>query len=300
MYLVFDIGGTKMRLALSRDLTTFVSSPYIIDTPTLYADAIQAIQTFLVKEEEHISGDAILAVAGGIAGTLAPDKLSLIETTNIGMDWVGKPLANDIASIVGIDVANVYLENDCAIVGLGELYIGAGSGYAKENNTIAYVTVSTGVGGALFTDGRINESIPFLINRVTLMSAHEMCPACVAVSGRDAIDIESMISGTAVEAREKKKPYEVPQDDLLWDTLAGYLSHGLVEMVSVWNPSIIILGGSMMVGNPKILMEDVVTHFSALCNERGLSTTELCLATLDSRGGLYGGLVYLEQKIQKV
>lgn len=300
MYLVFDIGGTKMRLALSHDLHTFHGEPYIVDTPQAYADALESIGTFLSQESEHISASPLRMVAGGIAGTLAADKLSLIDTTNIGADWVGKPLAHDIAMIAGVNVVDVYLENDCTMVGLGELYHGSGSVYSKEDTTIAYVTVSTGVGSALFTHGKPDDTVPFLINRVVLTDAQTACPQCTAVVGRDAIDIESMISGTSVEARVGKKPYEIPQDDPLWDTLSGYLAQGLKELVSVWNPSVIILGGSMMVGDPKIYMKDLTAHFAQVCNESGIPIAQLCLATLDSRGGLFGGLVYLEQKIQRV
>ena len=69
MYLLFDIGGTKFRYAISHDGKT-IDDPVIISTPKTYEEILETcreIQKGLPTEELH-------AVALGIGGTQDQDK----------------------------------------------------------------------------------------------------------------------------------------------------------------------------------------------------------------------------------
>ena len=69
--------------------------------------------------------------------------------------------------------------------------------------------------------------------------------------------LENLVSGTAVEKRLGMKPYDIPQSDVIWDELAGYLAQGLRNTILYWSPEAIILGGSMIIGDPKIPLEAI-------------------------------------------
>lgn len=146
MYLLFDIGGTNIRLAISKDGKTF-GNPKIFSTPKSFNDGMR----FIKKEALEISGGKkIKAVAGGIAGHLDKNKTKLAGSPNLPA-WVGKPLKRALEDSFG---APVVLENDASVVGLGEAVFGAGKG----KSIVAYITVSTGIGGARIVDGRIDKS----------------------------------------------------------------------------------------------------------------------------------------------
>jgi len=277
MHLLFDIGGTKMRLAISRDLESF-EDPLILDTPDSYEEGIK----LLIDSARKLSGgENIKSAAGGVAGPLNKEKTKLVGGPNLG-DWVGKTIAQDISLGVG---APVYLNNDTALVGLGEAHAGAGGGFS----VVAYITVSTGVGGVRVVDGVIDEaSIGFEPGHQIIDADKTLCPEC------EGNDLESLISGTAIEKRFGKKPYEIKDEKLWEETLPEFLAYGLNNTVMHWSPDVIVLGGSMVVGDPAIsvpatekYLKDIVKIIPKI--------PEIKSAQLGDLGGLHGAVRYLKQ-----
>src|SRR3989344_7879025 len=143
MYLLFDIGGTKMRVAYSRDGHAF-EEPRIVATPQNFAVGMQTIER---TARELSAGRPLRGVAGGIAGSLDESKEKVFRAGNLS-DWAGKPLKKELEKIFHTEV---FLENDAALGALGEAVAGVGKGKA----IVAYLTISTGVGGARIVNGEI-------------------------------------------------------------------------------------------------------------------------------------------------
>ncbi len=143
MYLLFDIGGTNMRVAVSSDGKEILHSK-IIPTPK---DCEQGIQAFKQIAEELGKGEKITGIAGGIAGPLDGDKTMLLASPHIS-GWIQKPLKNELEKIFG---CKVILENDTTTGGIGETVKGAGKGYS----VVAYIAIGTGIGGKRVVDGKI-------------------------------------------------------------------------------------------------------------------------------------------------
>lgn len=277
MYILFDIGGTKLRVAASRDGATF-GEPKKIPTPERFEEAMDA---FAAIARELAQGETIAAIGGGIAGVIDRGNGVLAVSPHIA-GWVGKPFARSLQERLH---APVYVENDAAVVGLGEAVYGAGKGA----NILAYLTVSTGVGGARLVRGKIDESAYGFEPGHQIVDANGPPCALCGASG----DLESMISGTALSARTRKKPYEVAQEDAVWDELARTLAVGLHNTALHWSPEAIVLGGSMMVGNPAIPLASVRAHFDRLMRIFP-ARTELRLASLADVGGLWGALAFIK------
>ena len=108
--------------------------------------------------------------------------------------------------------------------------------------------------------------------------------------------LENLVSGTALEERTGQKPYDIPQEDAVWDELAMYLAYGLRNTILYWSPDTIVLGGSMIVGDPRILLKDIIRH-----TEDVLEDTVPCPKILDAElgdfGGLYGAMTLLQQRV---
>jgi predicted NBD/HSP70 family sugar kinase len=278
MYVLFDIGGTKTRIATSADLRTY-SEPKKFETDVSFDSGIE---TFIEAVNSLVGDKEITALAGGIRGPLNHEKTGIVSETRL-VDWVGRPIVRTLEDAFK---APVYLENDTAIVGLGEAVHGAGKGYP----IVAYHTVSTGVGGARFIDGHLDAA------SMGFEPGHQELDIDRTLLGhRVRHTLQNLISGTALEQRRGVKPYEIPQDDAVWDELAGYFAYGLKNTIVYWSPDIIVLGGSMIIGDPRIFLEDIVRHTKEVLGDL-VPCPPIVDAKLKDEGGLYGAMTLLEQQ----
>jgi glucokinase len=278
MYIVFDIGGTKMRLALSRDGVVF-EEPRMLDTPQ---DFDAAVKLFGETARALLEGGGLEGAAGGVPGMLSPDRRELVHAPHLSA-WDGKPLAESLEAELGREV---YLENDAALVGLGEAHDGAGKGFS----IVEYLTISTGVGGVRIENGHIDAaSVGFEPGHQVIDIDHTLFPEA---SGT----LESYVSGTAVQKRTGKHPREVT-DEKFWDDIARYLAVGVLNTIVHWSPNVIVLGGSMMIRKPGIDIKAVERYLKEVGKEYS-NLPPLRLAELRDFGGLYGALEYLKQKRQ--
>jgi len=279
MYAVFDIGGTKTRVAVSEDLKKF-EMPIVYDTPESYDEGASRLIETIRELADDVS---ITACAGGVRGVLQHDRGG-IQSDSILTDWVGKPLRERLSQELDTPV---YLENDTALVGLGEAHHGAGI----AEGIMAYHTVSTGVGGVRIVDGEIAPS------EDGFEPGHQILDMDRSILGEDIPHtLENLVSGTALEKRRGVKPYEISQEDPVWNELARYLGFGLKNTILYWSPQQIVLGGSMIIGDPRILLSDIQKYTAEALGE-GHSMPEMVLASLEDKGGLYGAMVLLHQKM---
>jgi predicted NBD/HSP70 family sugar kinase len=279
MYILFDIGGTKTRVAVSTDLHT-IQEIKKFETPMAYVDGLRAIVDAV---REVSKGAPITGMAGGIRGPLNHEKTGIVSEVKLH-DWVGRSLVGDLNREFQVPV---YLENDTAIVGLGEVAFGAGKGY----DIVAYHTVSTGVGGARFVHGKIDSV------SVGFEPGHQILDIDRTVLGHNVSPtLENMVSGSALEKRKGMKPYDIKQDDEVWNELALYLASGLKNTIVYWSPDVIVLGGSMIVGDPRIPLSAIVSYTKSILGDL-LPCPQIVDATLKDDGGIYGAMALIQKKL---
>lgn len=143
MYIVFDIGGSKLRVASSRDGNT-LSTPVIVPTPK---DPKVATQRLIATARDLAGDENISIISGGIAGVFNATRTTLIAAGNLP-HWVGYNFVDAISSELDCPVK---LTNDAALGALGEAIFGAGKGFSK----ILYYSIGTGVGGAWVVNGQL-------------------------------------------------------------------------------------------------------------------------------------------------
>ncbi len=270
MYILFDIGGTQTRLAVSKERDK-LENITIFDTPQSFEEGID----FIAARIHIISkGGKVESVAGGIAGPLNKEKSELVNTSNL-QDWAKRPLKKELQKRLE---APVYLENDAALAGLGEAVYGAG----KNRRIVAYITVSTGVGGARIVEGKIDRNaMGFEPGHQIIEINGPLCPAC-SIPGH----LEGYISGIALRNKYKKNPQDIT-DEKIWDEVAYYLAFGIHNSILHWSPNAVILGGSIMksVSLEKVTanLHKILTIFPQVPIVRR--------SELGDIGGLYGALV---------
>lgn len=277
-YVLFDIGGTKTRVAISEDLKTF-GEVRSFKTPKDFDEGVDAI----VAAVKVLVETPLRAIAGGIRGHLNEEKTGIVYD-NVLTKWIDEPLAIALKKKLK---AEVYLENDAALAGLGEAHFGAGKGL----DIVAYHTVSTGVGGVKIEQGVIDDY------RNGFEPGHQVLDIDHTILGEGVEPtLENLVSGTAVEERMGVKPYEIPQSDTIWNQLALYLAHGLRNTILYWSPDVVVLGGSMIVGNPRILLGDIITHTNEVLGD-SIECPLIVDAKLGDSGGLYGAMALLSSKM---
>ncbi len=224
MYLLFDIGGTKTRLAITKNGKK-LDQVKIFSTPKNFAEGIDLIskQALVLSQ-----GKKFKAVYGGLAGPLDKTKSKLVNAPNLET-WINQPLKNKLQRELK---ARVFLENDAALAGLGEANYGAGQGY----KIIAYLTVSTGVGGARIINKKIDQA------SLGFEPGHQL----INYDGKkNSQTLEENISGSYLEKKYKKSAKKI-KNQKIWQNEAKLLAYGLNNLVVLWSPEIIILGGSLM------------------------------------------------------
>jgi glucokinase len=281
MFLLFDIGGSKMRLVVTDNSQSF-GEPRIVATPH---DFEKAIKVFRKIFNEISKGSQIKAVAGGVRRF---DSSRETLRTDFGLPgWSGKPLKDKLAEIVN---APIYLENDAALVGLGEAVRGAGRGYS----VVVYMTISTGVGGVRIVDKKIDK------NKFGFEPGHQIIDfdwsvfPGYKVSKEDHLgQFEAYVSGTSIEKRLGKKAHEVT-DEKVWDEISKLVAVGLNNTIVHWSPDVVVLGGGMMkspgisIDKVKQYLKEILTIFP--------EQPEIKKAELGELGGLHGALHYIKQQ----
>ncbi len=272
MYLSFDIGGTNMRLAVSKDGET-IDQIKIVPTPQDFETGIQNIKQLA---DELSGGEKIIAVAGGVAGPIDKEKTMLVKSPHID-GWINKPLKKELENLFK---APVFLENDVALGGLGEAVLGAGKGF----RIVAYLAIGTGVGSVRIVDGRIDRNTQgFEAGHQIILPDGEDCNC----GGKG--HLETLIGGYYLERKYHKAASKIA-DPEIWNHVAYNLSLGLHNTIVHWSPEVIILGGSVTKSIP---MDKVIGYVSDLL--KIFPTAPKILTSSLGESGLYGGLELIKQ-----
>lgn len=281
MLLLFDIGATKTRLALSDGKT--VGEPVVIPTAENIGMSIAHIRETAASLLQK--GQKLTEALGGVAGALDAQKTMLAHAPNLPL-WNQKPLKGELERALGVPVR---LENDSALVGLGEAVYGAGRG----KRIVAYITVSTGVGGARIVESRIDQNAMGFEPGHQIIAMNGGGGSACRVCG-DAGCLEGLISGSSFQARFGRHPADIT-DEAVWRDAAHTLAVGLVNVIVHWSPDIVVLGGAMIqnkVGIPfdetALVLKQRMKIFSRL--------PEMRKATLGDTSGLWGALVLFGKK----
>lgn len=268
MYLVFDIGGTNMRLGVSADGDTITKSK-IIPTPQDFDSAILVLKQ---TADELSNGEKIEGIAGGIAGPLDKEKTMLVASPQLH-DWIQKPLRVVLEKTYGI---RMHLENDTAMGGIGEAVKGAGAG----KKVVAYLAIGTGVGGKRIVDGKIAaDSSNFEPGHQIIVPDGNPCNC----GGRG--HWETYIAGTYLPKLYHQKGEEI-KDPGIWDEISKNVAIGLNNTVVHWTPDIIVLGGGVSKSIPLEKTQAYLKEYLTIFPE----VPQIVKATLGNDAGLYGAL----------
>lgn len=273
MYAIADVGGTNTRLAVAEDRLTLLKK----DSFTTPKSFVEGISTITEKIKSLAEGSEISSLVMGIPGTVDRKSGKSINTPNIP-DWSNQEIVKIFQSRICKKAA---LVNDAELAALGEANFGAGKGY----RIAAYLTISTGIGGALVVDNKI------------VKRTHNSEPGHMVIDLASTVEDgtgrkgtwESLASGTAFEKRYGIKAEDC-RDEEIWRKQAEVLGEGLINVILLWSPEILVIGGGLSQAGDLLFrpLRKMVEK-----NIKVFPAPRIEPAQLGDDAGLYGGLLLI-------
>ena len=275
---------------------------------------LDGAEDILAKALEWCAGRPVEAIGVAAAGPIDTDNGTFHNPPNLGvLDGVSlKPLWEERFGLP------VFVGNDANLAALGEYHFGAGQdarGMGRPVRTLIYVTVSTGVGGGVIDHGRMllgTEGMAAEVGHM-VMDSSSNAPQCQC--GNYGC-LEALTSGLSIArmARERLasgrirsslggiSPDNLDAGDVFAAASAGealaseiidqvlhHLSLGLVNLLHLFNPDIIVLGGGVTDGiRDAGLLEDIKERVSGRAMSPRHREFSLVATGLGYTGGMVG------------
>jgi glucokinase len=291
-----DIGGTKIAVGMVDDGGRVLSK---LESPTAayrgYPDGLKRMIGML-RETARVAGVEISGIGIGSTGLVYPISGAFGDVDFLP-GWQGNNPVEDLARAFNVSVA---LENDADASALGEASWGAGKGKSR----LIYVTVGTGIGGGIILDRRLYRGADTAHPEI---GHHVLDPSGPLCSCGFRGCWESLATGPALAEWFKsntlaEQPYpedltakQICQLAQQGDELARraverevyYLGLGLANLINLFVPDVIVLGGSVM-KDAALFLDGIRKVVSQGCRFVPFEKTELALASLGEDANLIG------------
>jgi glucokinase len=321
-----DLGATQIRAAVLRGATLLSRVGLLVGAESAPEHVVprmfQAVQQALVEARTPL--DAIAGIGIGAPGPLNNRTGVVLEPPNLP-GWHRVPLRDLFIEKFGVPV---YVENDANAAALGEYMFGAGHG-SKE---LVYLTISTGIGGGVITNGRVMEGITGTASELGHMTIDWHGGRC---NCGNIGCLEYLASGTAIARQANEaiamgkgdelltfalmqhdvdKAADTPRDNVMEAITplhvnartvaqaakagiplarkiiaeaAEALGVGLVNIIHIFNPELIILGGGVsQIG--ELLIEPARRIVEARAMPVSREAARIVMAELGNDTGLVG------------
>lgn len=314
--LAVDLGGTKILVAIVSDRGEILAEER---HPTQATEGPQAVIGRIVSAIEHILSlekmtlSQLHSISMAAAGAIDIEKGLVTSSPNLP-GWRNIPVRDTVREKFGVDT---FILHDANAAALAEQHFGAGKG-AKN---LIYVTVSTGIGGGIIINGKLYTGASGSAGEVGHMTIDVDGPKCncgnigcleVLASGkavaREAIkrinagektSITELVEGRIEDITAEKVGIAAQRgDSLALEVIlvaANYLGIGLINLVNIFNPEIIVIGGGLSkLGD--LLLEPA----RRLVNERAFAQSaeavRIVTARLGDEVGVLGAAIYARQQ----
>jgi len=244
-----DMGGTNLRVGLvdaGGKILIKISEPTKKENRRmLIRQIIKLINSILPKKRTSMLGIGI-----GAPGPLDQEKGIIFSTPNLP-GWKRFNIVVPLKKEFGIPVV---LDNDANAAALAEWRFGAGKGFKN----MIYLTISTGIGGGIIINGNLYRGLGNageLGHMIVDWKSKARC-GCGNYG-----DLEALASGTGIKNQTKKDSKEIfemvkngnKQAITIINNVLTVLGVGLVNCCHIFDPDIVVLGGSVATNNKEII-----------------------------------------------
>ncbi len=300
-----DVGGTKIAAGVVDESGTIVARAHR-DTPATSADEIAA--AICDAAAELIGSYDVDAVGIGAAGYVSADRGTVLFAPNLA--WRDEPLGKRVAGGVGLPVV---VENDANAAAWAEFAHGA----AKDVDDMVCVTVGTGIGGGIVIGGALlrgAHGVAAEIGHLRVVPGGHRCGCgargcweqyasgtalvrearALAESGALAAVQMLSVCGISDPARltgpmitEAAANGDACARELL-DDLGRWLGEGLASVATLFDPSLIVVGGGVSAAG-ELLLEPARKAFDRTLPARANRPhPQFAIAQLGNDAGIIG------------
>jgi len=307
-YLAIDFGGTQTRAAWLDDSMQLIQRR--ITASNVHEPIDQVVQRMIDLARSVIPPDAKPTAIGIAAPGPLDAQQGIILHAETLPGWHNIPLAQRISK--AFDGRAAFMNNDANLGALAESKMGAG----KDANPMIYLTLSTGIGGGAVIDGKL-----FMGWRGLAIEPGHMR----LMTGDGQIKrLEELASGTAIGARAAARLLDTTEPSQLrkavvvdgeavgiaaqqGDALALeivhemgiYLGMGLVNLLHLFNPQAIVIGGSVAQLGELILQPARQIIHQHMLSPDFMAPDLIRLARLQDSVCLYGAALYAQEQMRE-
>lgn len=298
-----DLGGTSIKYALVdeegqimhqgiRPSSATVSAGAVVDQ---LCKCIEDIERFLSSKE----GIDLKGIGIGTPGIIdETNRIVLGGAENIE-GWENIPLARIIEEKTKL---RTVVANDANAMGLGETMFGAGRNFKH----IVFLTVGTGIGGAVIIDGKLFNGyanrgtelghVPFIANGVPCACGSVGCLEAYASTSA----LVRLFTNECIEQGIKTEEVNINGKYIVDLYLAGdplaekclnnhcdYLGHGIAGLINTFSPQLIVVGGGLSEAGD-FYMEKVRKAAFRYAMKDCAQNTEITAAQLGNMAGTIG------------
>ncbi len=316
-YIGIDVGGTNLKAGLvDGDGNLLATTKMKIATIENQEDLVQTMAN-MTRELAHLGQipvEEISSVGVGIPGAVEIRSGSLLYTCNLPLRNV--PLRRLFHKHLPMPL---YIENDANAAAIGEYYAGAG----RSSKRFVMVTLGTGIGSGIVHNGRIfhgSNGMAGEVGHMSIVHGGLPCPCgrqgcweqyasatalkrltLEAVAANPDSGLAHMVveNGGKVSGRSAfiaaREGDSVGQQVV--DTYIGYLAEGITNVVNIFQPDMLAIGGGVSNEREELLLQPLqklVARDSIPCNEN--KRTRIVVATLGNDAGIIGAALLGKKK----
>lgn len=290
-----DLGGTNIRAAIVREDGTIECMKKTESHPERGAEAVMETMISLIKSLDGY--EACEGIGMGIPGPIDTKNGKIIVSTNLPK-LIGFPIAEYIGKHFG---KPTFMDNDVKVAALGEAVLGGG----KDYPIVYYVTISTGIGGALVIDQKVisgqnghageigNICIDRNREKYNILNVgaveNEASGTAITRKGREVFGDQIAHAGDVFDlARSGDEKALKIVDDMAYDLAMMFSAIG-----HIIDPHVFVIGGGVMKGED-VFFEKMETYYRSMIHA-GMQLVIFKKAVLEEPGILGAAMLPMTQ-----
>lgn len=295
-----DVGGTQIRVASFRRGDT---EPISINKIATRGEGEIIDRICSTIQKSWPENETVEKIVIALPGPLNPSQGVIFSAPNIP-EWHNYSIGSEIQNRFGTPT---LIGNDANLAAMGEWKFGAGQGHQN----LLYMTISTGIGGGIISDGQLVVGANGLAGEVGHIIVEQDGPTC-SCGGKG--HLECFTSGpfiakyalselkkgrtSSLQAINDFNAKHISEEALKGDALsleaisrAGkYLGYAITSFVHLFNPSIIILGGGVSQSGELLFAPIWDALNKQVMNTTYLKDLMITKASLGDNAGMLGAL----------
>ena len=305
-YIGIDIGGTAVKIG------------YVTDEGELLATASELV------DFDHYQTPIIVTVKKAVDRFLASENIPLADLSGFGISATGQidtrkgvvsGTAGHIANWIQTPIAQIFKDSyqlpvsvvndaDCAL--MGECWLGAARGYKD----VVMVTIGTGIGGGILTDGRLLTGIRGIageLGHFPIRADGERC----SCGNRGCYEKYASTAALVNTVRSRELIPDIPSEyidgrlifnrigkgDIALQTVVSEwitsITAGLVGLIHIFNPQLVLIGGGVS-QQEKLFIEPLREQIFSSAMPGFCKDLIIKSAQLGNNAGLLGAVAYLK------